>query len=573
MTLRDLPARFWLSLLLLLSACGGDAPDTSNAATAPTALRNQLAAQTVSGSAVASPAMTAAQASRFLMQASFGPTIDSINSTAAMGAPAWIEQQFTLPQSTHLAWLDGRPMPPYTPISVDQFLESFWRQARLGEDQLRQRMAFALSQIMVVSFADGNVYVHPRGVANYYDLLGKYAFGNFRDLLQAVATNPMMGIYLTYLHNQKESGERLPDENFAREVMQLMTIGLYQLNQDGSVKTSNGKPIETYTHDDVAGLAKVFTGWSWAGPDQDVLRFYGTKYDANADVTPMQNYGNYHSSASKSFLGTTLSGGGSAADELKQALDALFNHPNVGPFIGRQLIQRLVTSNPSPAYVSRVAAAFNNNGSGVRGDMKAVIRAILLDSEARSVGSNAKLREPILRLANWLRAFNAKSDSGYFRVQPMEDVLTNLGQTTMRPASVFNFYRPSYTPPNSALASAGMVAPEMQITSEPEVVGYLNFMQYTVQYGFGRYNDIKPDYTTENTLILQPEALVDRINLLLYGGAMSTQLRNQIISAINGVVIEDPRPWNGTVIAKAKRNRVYLAVFLAMAAPEYLVQK
>lgn len=591
MKLRDLTGCLALTLPLFLSACGGGSQEaattsrdsitlseviTSSSATTSNPDSTKLGGSVpaaMATNAVASPAMTQAQASRLLMQASFGPTMESINAAAAMGAPAWVEDQFSMPQASHLVWMDNRPMPAGTPVSVNQFLESFWRQARLGQDQLRQRVTFALSQIFVVSFADGNVYSHPRGVASYYDILGNNAFGNFRQLLQSVATHPMMGVYLTYLRNQKEEGDRRPDENFAREIMQLMTIGLYQLNQDGTVKTSNGKPIETYTSADVAGLAKVFTGWSWYGPDRDVLRFYGTKFDPSGAVRAMQNYPAFHSTSEKKFLGVTLGGTAPAADELKVALDTLFNHPNVGPFFGRQMIQRMVTSNPSPAYVGRVAAAFNNNGSGVRGDMKAVIRAILLDPEARVVGTNAKLREPVLRLANWMRAFNAKSDSGYFRVEPMEDVLTDLGQTPMRANSVFNFYRPSYTPPNSALAASGMLSPEMQISSEPEVTGYLNYMQQTVQYGFGRYSDIKPDYTAENALIMNPAAMVDRLNLLLYSGNMSTQLRTQLIGAMNGVVIEDPRPWNGTVIAKAKRNRVFLPVFLAMASPEYLVQK
>ena len=593
MTLRS-PIALTLLLSTLLAACGGGTTDDRTAPLAQGAPAVSTAAGVeidpggatsadtggtsavrmgATAAAVPSKPVTPVEASRFLAQASFGPTIATINSVAASGPAAWVERQLTLPQASHLAYLDARPMPAYTPLSVNQFLESFWKQARLGEDQLRQRMAFALSQIFVISFADGNIYNHARGVANYYDLLGKHAFGNFRDLLQAVATNPMMGVYLTYMHNQKEAGERMPDENFAREIMQLMTIGLHQLNPDGSLYLRNGQPVETYTHDDVAGLAKVFTGWSWWGPDQSALRFFGTNGHVDQEVRTMQNYARYHSTSPKRFLGVTLGGGDSAEAEMKVALDTLFNHPNVGPFIGRQLIQRLVTSNPSTGYVVRVSAAFANNGSGVRGDMKAVIRAILLDPEARNVGSNAKLREPILRLANWMRAFNAKSDSGYFRSEPMEDPLSNIGQTVLRPPSVFNFYRPSYTPPNSALSAAGQVAPEMQIASEPQVTGYLNAMQTTVQAGFGRYNDIKPDYTAEAALVLDPPALVERLNLLLLNGAMSTQLRNQITAAVNAVVIEDPRPWNGTVIAKAKRNRVYLAVFLAMASPEYLVLK
>jgi uncharacterized protein (DUF1800 family) len=353
--------------------------------------------------------------------------------------------------------------------------------------------------------------------------------------------------------------------------MQLMTIGLYQLNQDGSLKTSGGKPIETYTHDDVMGLAKVFTGWSWAGPDQSANRFNGGNADPAREWTPMQMYSAYHSTSPKNFLGASTNGSGEA--DLKVALDTLFNHPNVGPFIGRQLIQRLVSSNPSPAYVSRVAAAFNNNGNGVRGDMRAVIRAVLLDPEAAGSGSAKKLREPVLRLANWMRAFNVKSSSGRFLMTGTDDALTSLGQTPLRASSVFNFFRPGYTPPNSALSAASLVAPEMQITGEPSVTGYLNYMQSVIPNGVGAGRDIVPDYSAELALASQPAQLVDRISLLLVAGQMSSTLRNQIVTALNAVNLPAATTTNASTVETARKNRVYLAIFLTMASPEYLAQR
>jgi len=528
------------------------------------------------GGTVVAP--TQAQASRLLAQATFGATTADISSVVARGHAGWIEEQFNKPQKLHRAYMDGVvAAAPGTSFSASHFHESFWQQAATGEDPLRQRVAFALSQIFVVSLQDSNVANYPRGVASYYDTLATHAFGNYRQLLEAVSLHPMMGIYLSSLRNQKESGTRVPDENYAREVMQLFSIGLVELNQDGTPRLVNGKPVETYTNADIAGLAKVFTGFSWAGPDKSDTRFYGGNADPNRDWMPMQGYPKFHSVTEKSFLGVTVPAQSSAdpAASLKIALDRLAAHPNVGPFIGRQLIQRLVTSNPSPAYVARVAAAFNNNGSGERGDMKAVIRAILLDPEARNDPADTelqagRLREPVLRLANWMRSFGAASASGRFLLGNLDDPLFSIGQTPMRSPSVFNFYRPGYVPPNTAIAAAGLVAPEMQITAETSVVGYLNTMRGTVQNGIGSNNDIKADYAAEIALADNPDALLDRVSLLLMAGRMPTSLRDPIKGAINSVAIS---ATDATAAATARRNRVYLAVFLTMASPEYLVQK
>ncbi len=582
-----------LACTLALAACGGGAPGNEN--TDRTSSGNTASTGISSGnisrggpSAPLTPAMpinsppdgsgavplTAAQASHFLAQATFGPNLASITALTNGSRENWIIGQFKKPQTLHRSYVQGiaAVLPSGTGATQYQVIESFWKQAAAGEDQLRQRVAFALSQIFVVSMADENLPAHPAGVASYYDMLGQYAFGNFRDLLQGVALHPMMGLYLSHIRNQPENGTRVPDENFAREIMQLMTIGLYQLNPDGSQKLHNGKPVETYTHDDVAGLAKVFTGWSWAGPDLSQKRFFGNLVDPARDWTPMQNYPAFHSSSAKSFLGTQLNGGAGEAD-LKAALDTLFRHPNVGPFIGRQLIQRLVSSNPSPAYVGRVAAAFANNGNGVRGDMKAVIRAVLLDPEADATASAKKLREPVLRLANWMRAFNVQSASGRFLMPITDDPLNTLGQTPLRSPSVFNFFRPSYTPPNTSLSAQGLVAPEMQITGEPSVTGYLNYMQSVIPNGAGVAHDIKADYSAELALASQPALLLDRLNLLLVNGAMSSTLRNQIISAVNGVSLPVGAGSNTAQLDIARKNRVYLAIYLTMASPEYLAQR
>lgn len=530
---------------ILLSACGGTETTTTT-------------------SNVAHP--TAVEASRFLSQATFGPTPEEVDRVVSIGIGAWLNGQFAKPQKYHFMYMNAaaRSLPAGTNrLGEDQFFESFWQQAVSGEDQLRQRVTFALSQIFVISYQNSTLAYNARGVANYYDMLGYYAFGNFRDLLQAVSLHPMMGEYLNALGNEKTNGAQVPNENFAREIMQLFSIGLRQLNPDGTDTTT--PPTATYTNDDIKGLAKVFTGWSWGGPDKSDARFngWGTA-DENRDWLPMQNYPAYHETLPKVFLGVTIPANTSGEASLKIALDTLFNHPNVGPFIGKRLIQRLVTSNPSPAYVGRVAAAFADNGHGVRGDMKAVILAVLLDPEARAVPTSAnagKLREPVMRLANWARAFHAKSSSGRYQMGNIDDPLWGIAQAPMRSPSVFNFFKPEYVPPNTGIATANLVAPEMQITDEISVTGYLNFMRDTIANGTGINNDIRADYAPELALADSPDSLVNRVNLLLMQGQMSATLRSQILAAINS------NPGN------SKLNKVYLAVFLTMASPEYIVQK
>ena len=587
-----------ITLFSLLSACGGGGggdsktgstqnPDISvvpPATSAPGATSGDAIPRpptlTTPPASQAVTTFSRQQASRFLGRATFGPNMAAIDALVASDSDTWFNTQFSKPQTLHRKYIDtmlaaeaaGGEKTRYT-----QFYESFWQQGIRGEDQLRQRMAFALSEIFVISIQNEELVARPRGIASYYDMLGQRAFGNFRDLLEGVALHPMMGLYLSHLHNQKETATRTPDENFAREVMQLFTIGLYQLNPDGSLKLSGGKPIDTYTRDDVAGLARVFTGWSWAGPDQSATRFYGGTADPDRDWRPMQNYAAYHSSGDKRFLGQSISGASSGQADLKLALDTLFNHPNAGPFFARQLIQRLVSSNPSAAYVGRVAAAFANNGSGVRGDMQAVIRAVLLDPEALAPGGTTlrtgKLREPLLRLAGWIRAFDAKPASGRYRIYYLDDPLSGLGQNPLNPPSVFSFFRPAYTPPNSALASAGLVAPELQITAEPSVTGYLNFLQEAINSGVGESREVKPDYTRELALATDTAALLDRINLLMMHGSMPARLRGQILTAVNGISIPAATASNATQVATAQANRVKLAIFLTMASPAYLVQK
>lgn len=533
------------------------------------------------------PPPTEAEAARFLAQATYGPNEASIAALTRSNYANWLNDQFARAPLPHRSFVDRRTVELAAntqSVSQTQFRESYWAQALTGEDQLRQRAAFALSQIFVISFVDGTLANQTRGVTAYYDMLAEKAFGNYRDLLESVSLHPMMGVYLTHLRNQKEDAAsgRVPDENYAREIMQLFSIGLYELNDDGTLR--NGTPTETYTHADIQGLAKVFTGFSWyAGPntaDRTNTRFFGGNAHGERDFQPMQAYNQYHSTSEKRFLGTVIPAGTANADaDLRIALDTLFNHRNVGPFIGKQLIQRMVTSNPSPAYVGRVAAAFNNNGSGVRGDMKAVWRAVLLDPEARADNSAStsfgKVREPILRLSHLLRAFKARSVSGDFTgLDNTDNSSGSLGQTAMRSPSVFNFYRPGYMPPNSAAATAGLVAPELALANEVSVAGYLNYIRGTwLNANNNASRDIQLDFSAEMALADNPNALVDRLNLLLMSGQMTSAHRAQVIAGINGRALPAPTATNQATVETARRERVFIGILLTMASPDYMVQK
>ena len=447
--------------------------------------------------------LSPAETGRFLTQATFGPRESEIESLRDQSFSSWIAAQQSEPLGPPaLTYMDDRLVVikaanANATLNATHFYEYFWREASNAPDQLRQRVKFALSEIFVVSFADP--VVDPRGMAAYYDMLGKNAFGNYRTLLEDVTLHPMMGLYLTHLGNIKEDTAtgRNPDENYAREVMQLMSLGVFALNSDGTVqKDATGNNIPAYTPSDISQLAKVFTGLSWYSATPSNSTFGGGSRTPASYVTPMIAYPSFHSTSAKTFLTTSIPATTTAdtSGELAIALDAIFNHPNVGPFVGKQLIQRLVTSNPSPAYVGRVAAVFNNNGQGVRGDMGAVVRAILLDAEARNMSASSdanfgKIREPIVRLGNWMRTFGATSQSGSWLVGSTSGS-TSFGQSPLAAPSVFNFYRPGYSPPNTKIGTAGLVAPEMQIVDEVTVAGYANTLQNAITSGIGTGTDV-----------------------------------------------------------------------------------
>ncbi len=530
--------------------------------------------------------LTTPETGRFLTQATFGATETEINALVDANFTAWIDtQQATPVGASALTYLDDRLVAlraanAQANLNGTHFYEYFWREATIGADQLRQRVRFALSEIFVVSFADPVVDV--RGMGSFYDMLGKNAFGNFRTLLQDVTLHPMMGLYLTHLGNIKEDATtgRTPDENYAREVMQLMSLGVFALNADGTVqKDASGNNISSYSATDITELAKVFTGFSWFNATPTNATFAGGSRNNASYVTPMIAYPSFHSTSAKTFLSTTIPASTTvdAMADLKIALDAIFNHPNVGPFIGKQLIQRLITSNPSPAFVSRIAAVFANNGAGVRGDLGAVIKAILLDAEARNMNAGTdpnygKVREPVLRLSNLFRAFGATSISGNWVIGSTSGS-TSFGQSPLAAPSVFNFFRPGYSPPNTKIGNAGLVAPELQIVDEVTVAGYANTLQTVLTSGIGTGNDIRAPFTAEQSAASDPAALTERLNKVLLYGSMSAGLKQRIIDSVTGVAVPVLTATNQATVDAALLNRAKLAIYMTMVSPDYLVQR
>lgn len=570
-----LPLAAALAASAALAACGGGGAGGSDSsgggvqAGSLTALASTPTGQTY----VYTQAKTDDEAARFLLQAQFSASDAEIAAVRAKGYLPWLgEQVDRAPTQTGWDWIASKP---YDTVYTDDMI---WNQLMTAPDGMRKRMALAFTEIFVVSANDIGSNWSDYMMAQYWDMLVAGVTGNFRSLLEDVTLNPAMGYYLNTRGNQKENAQgRQPDENYAREVMQLMTIGLYQLNADGTVRTgADGAPLDSYTQDDVTNLARVFTGYDLDIPAAERNTFTppGASYTIESNAwtrRPMALTASRHSMLEARFLGATVPANTEGKAALKIALDTLFNHPNVGPFISKQLIQRLVTSNPSPAYVKRVADVFANNGAGVRGDMKSVFAAVLLDNEARSPAGLAdanfgRLREPMLRLVQWGRTCGINSTLGTWKIGNLSRPNDQLGQSPLRSPSVFNFFRPGYVPPSTAIASAKLVAPEFQLVNETSVGGYLNFMQNVVPNGFNS-KDVIPSYVAEKALVLDPAALVRRLNLLLTGNQLTAATQALIVNALATPAV------TSTSSDSVKNNRVYAAVLLVMASPEYLIQK
>ena len=511
-------------------------------------------------------APTEAEAARFLAQASMGASRAEIANVVRLGYAGWLDAQFALPVSdSRWDWLVAQGYTASTHKN-DQagFDAAVWRKMLGAPDTLRQRVTFALSEIFVIGI-DGLVGGGWKqfNAAAWVDMLEANAFGSHRAWLQQMSRSGAMGDFLTFRGSAKEDpvSGALPDENYARELMQLFTIGLVMLAPDGTPQLTGGVSTPTYALPDITGLARVFTGWDFDLQGQNVGS--GT---ATPDFVrrPLIQVPARYESGAKTFLGTTIPAGTDALAGLGMALDAIFAHQNVAPFFSRQLIQRLVTSNPSPAYVARVAAVFADDGTGMRGNLKAVVRALLLDEEARTPSTSdtwGKLREPILRFTGWARAFSVTSPSGLWAVGDTSDAAKGLAQSPLRSPSVFNFFRPGYVPPDTELDDDALAAPEFQIANESSVVGCVNYLQRAVQ---GSIADLTPDYTALLALADDANALLAELNLVLAANQLSAATVSTLAAAVATMAGGDDT---------TRRARVNAALVLVLAAPEYIVQK
>ena len=508
--------------------------------------------------------VTKAEAFQLLNQASFGATEAEALDVIAMRPEQWIDDQMSRPASLQLPHMLTLPPPQFMGQLHTDRVDIWFRNVLNGEDQLRQRVAFALSEIMVVSQL-GALQSRPFAVADFYDVLVKNAFGNYRDLIEEVTLHPAMGVYLSMLGNEKPDPvlNIRPDENYARELMQLFSIGLVELDIDGSVMLdANNQPIPTYDQEIIEGFAHVFTGWTWRGSPS----FGGGNVPVASQYFPMELWPEFHDTGEKTLLGgTVLPAGQTGEQDLDAALDNIFEHPNVAPFMAIRLIQRLTTSNPSPGYVRRVAEVFNDNGFGVKGDLGAVVKAILLDPEARPdlpMEIDGKLKEPLLRLTQLYKAYDARSQSGRY---PLVASYILFGQGPLQSPSVFNFFSPFFAPPGE-IRDSSLVAPELEIATE-----YLNTLMtnYLFFQTFG-LNHTNPDLEDDQIYInLQEEmdaaadidALIDTVAGKLLGGDISDTLRTELAGMLARLPETEP------VLRAAE------AVYLVVTSPEYAYQR
>lgn len=524
------------------------------------------------------------QASRFLMQAAFGPTLEDIQRVQQLGYSAWISEQLTKPQTLHSRYIQGLYADIFSHRAQRDFsrggeddapflfgnnmMTAFARAAIQGEDQLRQRVAFALSQILVTSRRDANLENRCLGMADYYDIFVRHAFGNYHDVLMEVTMHPIMGRYLSHVGNQKAdtSINRYPDENYAREVMQLFTVGLWELNPDGSRQTNAGQPIPTYSNAEITQLARVMTGFWYGGQNWGAGGWTEQDY-----ATPMSVHADRHDFGEKTLLRGYVIPARAATRENAQrdihdAIQHLFDHPNTGVFVGRQLIQFLVTDNPSPAYVQRVSAVFADNGSGVRGDLAAVVRAILLDVEARDprfteAADHGRLKEPVIRAMALGRAFGMKQVPN-LQWWDWNEFFSDSRQEPTYSPSVFNFYRPDYRAPG-LLTQQDKAGPVFQITDSYSSIAFPNRLWYMIENGFSLWDTYRfpLDLSREKALAATPEKLVDHLNLLLCAGKMRPDTRSLIIHTLQQIP------------AAQSTARARIAAYLALVAPEGAVMK
>ncbi|AUP81125.1 DUF1800 domain-containing protein [Flavivirga eckloniae] len=535
------------------------------------------------------------ETSRFLAQATFGTDLNYIKQVAERPFEDWIDDQFEIAspsmrqltedifnQALLIFVANGGNQDKYNGPDWPHFQYAWWQSNIGNDDLLRQRIALALSEIFVISW-DSNLDSYGLGLGDYYDVLKDNAFGSFRNLLRTIALHPMMGGYLSHYNNPKSDLENNihPDENFAREILQLFTIGLYELNPDGSYELDiNGDRIPTYDNADIKEFAKIFTGLGPAdiepNPNDVVAEFGAGIHYARKDL-PMKMYDEWHEPGEKRLLnGKIVPNGQTGMQDIEDAIDNLFNHKNTGPFIALRLIQQLVKSNPSPEYISRITNVFNNT-NGVRGDMKAVIKAILLDDEARSCSwaenpTSGKLIEPMIRYFNATRQLDVDNKNGV-NWNIGSRFYKDTGQAPLGSPSVFNFFLPDYVP-NSEFADANLKGPEFQIHTSATCLAYLNRVIYWTNNHYSTMLDTR-DLDLEDTPLnfdklkyyaKDGEVLVNMLDKLFTRGQLSDETKRAIVTALEPIKGKSEK-------VDFMLNRVRMALYLILASPDYVILK
>ena len=556
--------------------------------------------------------------SRFLAHATMGFDIDDVQDLTDTGIESWIDNQMTLPASNYtvptveiiFGLLDqcydtfGQVLCDETFIpNAGMWRVAWWDHVMKGDDQLRQRVALALSEVLVLS-DKSDLQNSPHGLASYYDILASNAFGNYEDILNQITLNPSMGFYLSHINNPRTIPlqNTRPDENYAREIMQLFSIGLYELWNDGSRKVdmSSGEWISTYDNDDIKGLAKVFTGLSgsdWYTEDIEVPVQFGFPFQAYDLLLPMKMYEIWHEPGEKTIVGGyVIPSGQSGMEDIEEAINVLFNHDNVGPFLAERLIQRLIKSNPTPAYIDRVASVFNDNGSGERGDLGAMVKAILLDAEAYECFwvdniSNGMLRSPLLRYTQMMKGLKAESDTDlFFNAGVIYEALA--GQAPLGAPSVFNYYSPDYVP-NADFAYENFVGPEFQILNSSTSSNYVNYMliafmkdylnnrysltgtgqeiQNVLNGNGGIYNPYDPGNNDSYEIRLgdelwmdlgyAPADLIDYLDILLCNGSLSDDTRERLTNSVSRTDLFTPL------------DAAQYAAYMIMINPDFTILK
>jgi uncharacterized protein (DUF1800 family) len=497
--------------------------------------------------------ISAAAAVRFLEQSTFGPSMDQVNQLQQTGFDTFLQSQFAEPTSMY-------PAPAPTDSGLGNVQQRFFFNAVNGTDQLRQRTGFALNEIWVVG---ENKVSDPTGYTNYIQTLENDGLGNYYNVMRDVTLTAAMGHWLDMVNNDKPGTGQHANENYARELMQLFTLGLNQLNPDGTpVLDGSGNPVPTYTQDDVMALGRSFTGWTYPTMPGQTLQKHNPEYYGG----PMVAFESNHDGGAKTFLGQSVAAGQASAQELDSVLTIIFNHPNLPPFVCQQLIEKLVTSNPSPAYVQRAAQAFisgkfNSYGSGKRGDTQATLAAILMDPEARRGDSpttadpgDGKLREPIVMMVSVARAFHATSDGSGF-----ESKGAGMSQDIFNSGSVFNFF-----PPQNLIPQTALNGPEFAIFNTNTSLARVNFINSMV------YSNISGNTKLDFSPVITagtPDQMVAWLNTLLLHGTISDSMKQSILTAIGSITVAAP-PSNNDLTNQAKA-----AIYLVASSSQYQVQR